>query len=493
LSNIQRANWEVKAPGNTYIPVMALPKPFSWTREQARSGKFDGKFLIGVRTTGIYCLPSCPTHPPKPQNVTLFRTEAECLAAGLRACKRCRPDLFYRGEDENVALFEGLVDRVRVAPFDFADASALARAAGVSQTKLGDLFRDHAHLAPAQWLRRERVRQAAGALLSGNAKVVDIGFGAGFESESVFHRQFLSLTRMTPGAYRALREAQVFLLNLPAGYRSQEVLAYHARDPEGLNERSEGGRIWKAFATPEGPMVLELSLEKEGAWGRVHADAKVGPDTMAFLHEAALKMLGLNNEVTPFETRHAALASRRRGLRLPCLPTGFDALCWGIIGQQINLKFAGSLRREILEIAGERVGTMRAHPTPESVANMSVAKLNALRFSRAKAVYLIDAAGAVARGELDIEGLPRGSAVAAEKKLTAQRGIGIWTARYVMMRGGFADAAPVGDSALATALQRLHKLPERPDTEQTAKLMRAFAPHRSLATMHLWNSLKDAS
>ena len=61
-----------------------------------------------------------------------------------------------------------------------------------------------------------------------------------------------------------------------------------------------------------------------------------------------------------------------------------------------------------------------------------------------------------------------------------------------MMRGGFADAAPVGDSALATALQRLHKLPERPDQEQTAKLMAHFAPHRSLATMHLWTSLKDS-
>ena len=128
---------------------MALPKPFSWTREQARSGKFDGKFLIGVRTTGIYCLPSCPTHPPKPENVTLFRTEAECQAAGLRACKRCRPDLYYRGEDENVALFEGLAERVRKAPEDFADAGSLARATGVSLTKLADLFRDHAHLAPA--------------------------------------------------------------------------------------------------------------------------------------------------------------------------------------------------------------------------------------------------------------------------------------------------------------------------------------------------------
>src|SRR5471032_151561 len=109
---------------------MKLPEPFSWTREDARSGKFDGKFLIGVRTTGIYCLPSCPTHPPKPENVTLVQTEAECLTAGLRACKRCRPDLYYRGEDENVGLFEGLAARVRAVPCDFADTSALAKAAG---------------------------------------------------------------------------------------------------------------------------------------------------------------------------------------------------------------------------------------------------------------------------------------------------------------------------------------------------------------------------
>jgi AraC family transcriptional regulator of adaptative response / DNA-3-methyladenine glycosylase II len=472
---------------------MALSKPFSWTREQARSGKFDGKFLIGVRTTGIYCLPSCPTHPPKPENVTLFRTEAECLAAGLRACKRCRPDLYYKGEDENVALFEGLAARVRKSPEDFADAGSLARATGVSLTKLADLFRDHAHLAPAQWLRRMRVRQAAAALLAGNEKVIDIGYGAGFESESVFHRQFLVHTRMTPGAYRALRGGSVFLIHLPAGYRAKEILAYHARDPEGLTERSEGSKIWKALLTQDGPAVMELSLEKEGAWARLHAGKKLGPASMAFAHDAALKMLGLYNEVTPFETRHARFTSPRKGLRLPLLPTGFDGLTWAIIGQQINIKFAGSLRREIITLAGEKIGDMRAHPTAAQVADLSLAKLRDRRFSGSKAKYLIGAAQAVADGALDIEGLPRGSAVAAEKKLTALHGIGTWTARYVMMRGGFADATLVGDSALATALQRLHKLPERPGQEQTAKLMTQFAPHRSLATMHLWTSLKEAS
>jgi AraC family transcriptional regulator of adaptative response / DNA-3-methyladenine glycosylase II len=472
---------------------MKLPKPFSWSREEARSAKFDGKFIIGVRTTGIYCLPSCPTHPPKPENVTLVRTEAEAQALGLRACKRCRPDLYYRGRDEGTDLFEGLAARVGADTAQFADAAALSRGAGVSATKLAELFRAHAHLAPAQWLRRMRVAQAARELLSATDKVAEIGFGAGFESESVFHRQFLAHTRMTPGAYRALDGAEVFLLQLPGGYRATEILAYHARDPEGLTERSEGNRIWKALHTEDGPAVLEITLAKEGAWVRVHAERRLGRAAMVFLHEAALRMLGLTNDVSQFESRHAGFVARRRGLRLPGLPTGFDALAWGIIGQQINVKFAGSLRRDLILLAGEKIGAMRTHPTPAAVAALSVAQLHKRRYSRSKAQYLIDAAAAIARGELDIEKLHRGSALVAEKKLTAQRGIGLWTARYILMRAGFADAAPIGDSALAAGLQKLHKLPERPDAEAATKLMQAFAPHRSLATMHLWTYLKEDS
>jgi AraC family transcriptional regulator of adaptative response / DNA-3-methyladenine glycosylase II len=444
-------------------------------------------------TTGIYCLPSCAARPPKPENVRLFTTEAEAKAAGLRACKRCRPDLYYKGEDENIALFQGLAGRVSADPQGFADATALAKTAGVSLTKLGDLFRDHAHLAPASWLRRARVKQAAQELLSGRDKVAEIGFGAGFESESVFHRQFLNQMRMTPGAYRALDGAEVFMLQLPPLYRAKEILGYHARDPQSVSERSEGNRIWKALHTQDGPAVLEISIEAPQAWVRVHAEAKLGRCSMATLHAASLKILALTNDVTQFETRHADFVKTRRGLRMPLLPTGFDALCWGIIGQQINVKFASALRRDMVELAGERIGDMRAHPTAKKVAELEASALTGRRYSRSKARYLIDAAQAVAEGKLEIENFGEGSAIEAEKALTAQRGIGIWTARYVLMRGGFADAAPVGDSALATALQRLHGLPERPDADQTARLMSRFAPHRSLATMHLWTYLKEAA
>jgi AraC family transcriptional regulator, regulatory protein of adaptative response / DNA-3-methyladenine glycosylase II len=472
---------------------MKLPEPMSWDRAEARNGKFDGKFIIGVMTTGIYCLPSCAARPPKPENVRLFTTEPEAKAAGLRACKRCRPDLYYRGEDENLALFQGLTARVLARPEDFSDVSVLARQAGVSLTKLGDLYRDHAHLAPAAWLRRMRVKHAAKELLAGKDKVAEIGFGAGFESESVFHRQFLSQMRMTPGAYRALDGAEVFMLQLPPGYRAREVLAYHARDPLSLSEKSEGNRIWKALHTTDGPAVIEINIETGQAWVKVNAARRLGSAAMASLHGAALRLLGLSLEISQFETRHAGFTAPRRGLRLPLLPTGFDALCWGIIGQQINVKFASALRREIVELAGEKIGDMRAHPTPERVADIGVSVLTARRYSRSKAQYLIDAARAVAERRLDIENLRDGSAIAAEKALTSQRGIGIWTARYVLLRGGFADAAPVGDSALATALQRLHQLPRRPDADETARLMSQFAPHRSIATMHLWTYLKEAA
>src|SRR5215475_4140339 len=111
---------------------MKLPEPMSWDRAEARKGKFDGRFIIGVMTTGIYCLPSCAARPPKPENVRLFTTEAAAKAAGLRACKRCRPDLYYKGEDENIALYQGLSSRVTREPLAFADAGALAKEAGVS-------------------------------------------------------------------------------------------------------------------------------------------------------------------------------------------------------------------------------------------------------------------------------------------------------------------------------------------------------------------------
>ena len=221
---------------------------------------------------------------------------------------------------------------------------------------------------------------------------------------------------------------------------------------------------------------------------------------MELAQTAALRMLGLTSDVTQFESRAARdprlllLLNRRRGMRVPMTATPFDALCWAVIGQQINVKFAGALRRELLSIIGHKVEGMLAHPGPEEVAKLDIADLTKRRYSGSKAEYLIHAARQVANGDLQADAMGEGSAMAAEKALKNVRGIGTWTARYMLLRGaGFADCAPVGDSALATALQRLHGMEERPDHDAVHELMEDYAPYRSIATCHLWASLKDAA
>jgi 3-methyladenine DNA glycosylase/8-oxoguanine DNA glycosylase len=162
------------------------------------------------------------------------------------------------------------------------------------------------------------------------------------------------------------------------------------------------------------------------------------------------------------------------------------------VGQQINLAFASALRRDLIALAGTRVEGMHAHPSPAQVAAVDIDALRRKRFSRAKAAYVTEAARAALDGRLDLEALAAGSAPRAEAALTAVRGIGTWTARYVLMRGcGFADCAPVGDVALAAALQRYANLPTRPGHAEVETLMSRFSPHRSLATFHLWSGLKD--
>jgi len=155
----------------------------------------------------------------------------------------------------------------------------------------------------------------------------------------------------------------------------------------------------------------------------------------------------------------------------------------------VNLAFAYALRRDLIRLAGTPVGDLVAHPEAPQIAALDPAELTARRFSRRKAEYVLNAATQVAQGRLALEGLL--TATAAEKALLALRGCGPWTAQYVLMRGlGFRDCVPVGDVALTLALQRWFKLDERPDAPGTLRLMAPFAPHRSLATFHLWASLK---
>jgi AraC family transcriptional regulator of adaptative response / DNA-3-methyladenine glycosylase II len=454
-----------------------------------RDPAYDGKFLTGVLTTGIYCLASCPARRPKRENVRFFRSPDEARRSGLRPCHRCHPDWFYRGEEWYESLYEQTVARVRQTPSAFSDIAAIGTAAGISRTALNDLFREHGHESPGAFLRRVRVEHVC-RLLECGVKPVEAAADAGFDGTSAFHQQFLARTGLTPGAYAGLGQVGDFVLHLPPGYRCREVLDFYGRDPLSVSEQVLAGGFRKALLIDGQPSLVEISFNEDTA--SVHVDG--GNSFRA--HRAAVRMLGIDSDAGGFERQFAhdpllgALFHRQRGLRIPLTPEPWEALAWAIMGQQISVKAAVALRRELITALGsQHPGGLRAHPGAEAVAELNIDTLRTLKFSRSKAEYLIAAAKAVAAGELPITNLRELSAKHSARLMGSVRGIGPWTIQYAFLRGfGFGDCLPSGDAGLAQGLGRLSGA--RPDEPQIREMMSRFAPYRSLATYHVWASLK---
>lgn len=466
----------------------------------SRDASADGRFLTAVLTTGIYCRPSCPAKKPRPENVRFYETEADARAAGFRPCRRCKPDQFHRQHDADAARLAAVVDAVRADPGRFHDASDIARAVACGASKLNTLFRVHYHTTPAEFLTQARIAATCEGLARNGRNVLDIAYAAGFRSVSAFNVQFRASTGLTPTEYRALGKETRFAVRLPADYRAEYTLRQQGRDPESPVEKVDGRSFVKVLHRAGPPLIVRVQFDRGFARCEVTSLTSVSGDDMRRAHAVVLRILGLVFDPAGLERRVARnrtlrpLVNGRAGLRMPLMSDPFEALIWGIVGQQVNLPFAYKLRRVIIELAGTDAGNgMRAHPDAHAVAALDYADLTRRQFSRRKAEYVIDTARAIAVGDLDLDALAAGPATAAERRLLEVRGLGPWSAQYMLMRGfGFADCVPAGDSGLATALERFFRLEARPDAVATRRLMEAFAPHRTLATFHFWTSLGDS-
>lgn len=463
-----------------------------YERVLASDASCNGRFFLGVLTTGIYCLPGCRARKPRRENVRFFPTCEAARSAGLRPCKKCHPDDFARGADPVLESIETLVGEIRARPADFRDARAIVRRSGFGASRVFELFRLHYHLTPADLLARARLAQAKDRLLATDQPLADVTADVGFESLSVFHAHFRQQTGLTPGDYRRLRSAGPFTLQLPADYSLPYLRRALSRDPHSLTERLDGPTYTCATRIDDEPVRLRLRLEPSG----VHVEtegANLADGISAKAHAIVAGLLGLEQDAAGFarlaqKLGVARLVKGRPGLRLSQTQSVFEGLLWAIIGQQINFAFACQLRRRLVERAGTPLADgLWAPPTPAAVASLQPADLVALKFSRQKAAYVIDTARLVAEGKLDLVELATLSATRAERTLLAIRGLGPWSVNYLMMRAlGWADCVPYGDTGVTSGLQSLFKLETRPDVDATRRLMAVFAPYRSLATAHLW-------
>ncbi|RRJ94469.1 DNA-3-methyladenine glycosylase 2 family protein [Opitutaceae bacterium TAV4] len=489
---------------------MRLSHAQMYERVLASDPDCNGRFFLGVLTTGIYCLPSCKARKPKSENIRFFPTCEAAREAGLRACKKCHPDDFERGADPVLETIEALVAEVRAAPHTFPDARAIVRRSGFGTTRLFELLRQHYHTTPADLLLRARIDAARRALLAvggsgGNTSLTDVAEEAGFESQSSFHEQFRRFNGLTPSAFRELASpgACGFELTLPDGYPLAYLWRTLGRDPTGVTEKLEGRTFTAAIRLEGGGGGGATLLTLRFSDDNHHVRATISHGSAVEAHEVVTRLFGLAQDASGF----ARLARRlgferlvrgREDLRLVQTFSVFDGLLWAIIGQQINLPFAFQLRQRLALRAGEPVaggegggGGLVALPTPAALAALEPEALIALKFSRQKADYLINAARLVVSGQLDLGALAAMSATRAQRTLLAVRGLGPWSVNYIMMRAlGFADCVPYGDTGVTSGLIRLFKLETRPDVDATRCLMSVFSPHRSLATAHLWQLLQ---
>lgn len=172
-----------------------LAEDDAWTAVLARDRAFDGRFVTGVLTTGIYCRPSCAARHPARHNVRFFANGAEARSAGLRPCKRCLPDDVSR--DERAVL--AAIQAIKAAEQPLALA-ALAAETGYSPSHFQRVFTRHTGLSPAAYARALMAERAVHALTE-EGRVTDAIYAAGYSGPSRFYEANQGRLGMTPSAW----------------------------------------------------------------------------------------------------------------------------------------------------------------------------------------------------------------------------------------------------------------------------------------------------
>lgn len=171
-----------------------------WDAVERCDSDYDGLFFYGVKTTGIFCRPSCRSKTPKRDNVYFFANAEQARTAGFRPCKRCRSDLLeYRPMQDIAASVKKKIEQAVAAQETLA---AALDAVGLTPRRLTDIFRDRYGITPKEYADSLRLKTAKRLLTDTDHKIIDIAYVSGFSSLSAFNRFFKSQTGQTPSAYR---------------------------------------------------------------------------------------------------------------------------------------------------------------------------------------------------------------------------------------------------------------------------------------------------
>lgn len=513
---------------------------------QSRDARFDGQFITGVHSTGIYCRPSCPAVSPKPSNVSFYLTAAAAHEAGLRACKRCLPDAVpgspeWDLRDDLAAramrlIADGVVEREGVP--------GLAARLNYTPRHLTRVLTAELGAGPLALSRAHRAQTARSLLTATSLPVADVAFASGFGSirqfndtiREVYERSPLELratarvrerrpspgradldpidlgpvdvsttdpstTDLDPvGAGRATSgAASVVRLRLPARapFDASGVFAWlQARALDGV-EAAGPADYRRTLRLPGGPALVAFSTG-DSAVAALDVEARLS--TLADLPPLVARVRRLFDLDADAVAIDAALASDPAlaasvaavpGMRVPGGLDAHELVFRALVGQQVSVASARTALGRLAATLGERLPAVAdsepvvLFPTAGAIAEGGE---SVLRGPRARIRTIVDVARRLDVGDL---------VVAAERDRDELRddlldvpGIGPWTAGYLAMRVTRApDILLTSDLALRNGAARLGL----PATARELDAVGArWAPWRSYASMHLWRAASAA-
>lgn len=288
----------------------------------------------------------------------------------------------------------------------------------------------------------------------------------------------------------------MYKIPIPENFSFQECLWFLDRNYDDCLHEVRQNSVRKLLSVDDTPTLIEISEQDN----YLIINILSGNYSENQIIEFVKNWFDIDRDLTDFyqllsqDSDLAYMNLDYNGLRLLGIPDLFEALCWSIIGQQINLTFAYKLKRKITEAFGTKLiyeeSDYYFFPSPAIVANLQVSDLLPMQFSTRKAEYLIEIAKQFVSGNITKSKLEKMSTPEAIKALVSIRGIGEWTANYALMKSlKRLECVTYGDVGLYNALFALKGFPKRPSREQLDNFFEKFKNWEAYTVFYLWRSL----
>jgi AraC family transcriptional regulator of adaptative response / DNA-3-methyladenine glycosylase II len=477
---------------------------------ESRDQRFDGRFYTAVKTTGIFCRPSCPARTPKRANVTFFPSAAAAQRAGFRACRRCRPDASPGSPDWDLRadvvgravrlIGDGVVDRDGVP--------GLASRLGYTERHLHRILTAELGAGPLALARAQRAQMARILIETTDLGLAEIAFAAGFGSVRQFNDTILEAYGRPPSDLRASRAASRpggGTIGLRLAYRpplhDASLLEFLALRAVPGVEECVGRRYRRGLTLPHGKATVELRPADRWVAARLRLEDL---RDLAPAVARCRRLFDLDADPAAVDGMLAAdpalahAVAAEPGVRVPRAVDGFETAVRAIVGQQVSVASARTTLARLVRAAsgastpsdGRSVNSPTDVPTTEELVGFPAAEVvaelpdSAFAMPATRRTTIRTLAAAVAAGKLDLEpGADRDEAMA---RLAEIPGIGRWTAGYVAMRAiGDPDVFLPTDLAARRGAAALG-LPDAP--AELAAHAERWRPWRSYALIRLWRA-----